>query len=244
MQDYKNENVWLMHGDCLERMKEIPDGSVDAVICDPPYEKTIQKWDKHIDFKKMWRQLDRITKSNSAILIFAKPPFDKLLACSNIENYRYDWIWEKSRATGHYNSSIMPLQAHESICVFYKNQPTYNPQKTTGHKPVNKFYTRTSGGCYGHGEKITSGGGSTERFPRSVLKYKPVHNKNRLHSNQKPVDLVEFFVKTYTNEGETVLDFTMGSGTTGVAAANTGRRFIGIELDDKYYQIAKERILG
>ena len=151
-------------------------------------------------FQKLWKQYQRIVKDNGAIVLFAKPPFDKILAHSNIDNYRYDWVWEKTRATGHLNARRMPMQAHENVCVFYAKQPLYIPQMSTGHKPMNNYYSSHLGECYGK-SSVMAGGGSTERFPRSVLKYPPVPNKDRLHPNQKPVALLEFFIKTYTKEG-------------------------------------------
>ncbi|UTZ35030.1 site-specific DNA-methyltransferase (plasmid) [Vibrio campbellii] len=232
----------LLQGDCLELMASIPDHSVDMVLADLPFGTTKQEWDKIIDMPLLWSQYQRIVKPNGAIVLFAKPPFDKVLACSNLHDYRYDWIWEKSRATGHLNSSRMPLQAHENICVFYHRQPLYNPQKTTGHKPVNAFYTRKSGACYGDADSVTSGGGSTERHPRSILRYPPVPNKGRLHANQKPVELLENLILTYTNEGDVVLDNTMGSGSTGEACFNTNREFIGIEKTPAIYEKAQRRL--
>lgn len=232
----------LLHGDCLELMHEIPDGSVDMVLADLPFGTTRQTWDKVIDMPALWNQYRRITKPSAAILLFAKPPFDKVLACSNLPMYRYDWIWEKTRATGHLNANRMPLQAHECICVFYRQQPEYNPQKTTGHAPVNAFYTRHSGACYGGAETTRSGGGNTDRYPRSVLRYAPVPNHERIHSNQKPVDLLKEMIQTYSSPGQTVLDNTMGGGSTLVACLETGRNGIGIEKDREIYEQALNRL--
>lgn len=242
--DIKTENLWLMQGDCLERMKEIPDGSVDMVLTDPPYGTTACKWDSIIPLEPMWVQLKRIIKHNGAIVMTAQTPFDKVLGASNLPMLKYEWIWEKTAATGHLNAKKAPMKAHENILVFYKSQPTYNPQKTFGHKPVNSYTKRNGDGeCYGETVEV-SGGGNTDRYPRSIQVFQSDKQKLRLHPTQKPVALMEYLIKTYTNEGETVLDFTMGSGTTGVACVNLNRSFIGIELDESYFNIAKNRILG
>jgi len=229
-------------GDCLELMPGIPDGSVDMILADLPFGTTRQKWDTVIDMDRLWREYKRVTKPNAAIVLFAKPPFDKVLACSNLPMYRYDWIWEKSRATGHLNASRMPLQAHENICVFYRQQPEYHPQKSEGHKPVNAFYTRHSGACYGGAEQLKAGGGNTDRHPRSVLRYAPVPTRERLHPNQKPVELLQHLIQTYTSAGQTVLDNTMGAGSTLVACMATGRRCIGMESDPDIYATAAARV--
>ena len=232
----------LMQGDCLERMKEIPSGSVDMVLTDPPYGTTACKWDSIIPLEPMWEQLKRIIKPNGAIVMTAQTPFDKVLGVSNLRMLKYEWIWEKTQPTGFLNAKRMPMKAHENILVFYNKPPTYNPQKTKGHKPVNSYTKSTGDGeCYGK-TKIMSGGGSTERYPRSVQLLPSDKQKTALHPTQKPVALMEYLIKTYTNEGETVLDFTMGSGSTGVAAKNLNRDFIGIEMDETYFNIAKERI--
>lgn len=232
----------LMLGDCLERMKEIPDGSVDMILTDPPYGTTACKWDSIIPLEPMWDQLTRVIKPDGAITLMAQTPFDKVLGSSNIYMLKYEWIWEKTAATGHLNAKKMPMKAHENILVFYKKLPTYNPQKTTGHSPVNHYTKRNGDGeCYGKTVE-TSGGGATDRFPRSVLLHPSDKQTCRLHPTQKPVALMEYLIKTYTDENETVLDFTMGSGTTGVACKNLNRNFIGIEMDEGYFNIAQDRI--
>ena len=232
-----------MHlGDCLELMQEIPSGSIDLVFADLPFGTTRQKWDTVIDMPKLWKEYKRVIKPNAAVVLFAKPPFDKVLACSNLSMYRYDWIWEKTRATGHLNANRMPLQAHENICVFYKKLPEYHPQKTEGHKPTNAYYTRHSGECYGGADKQQSGGGNTDRHPRSVLKYAPVSNRDRLHPNQKPIELLQNLIRTYTSEGQTVLDNTMGAGSTLKACQEIGRHCIGIESDENTYETARMRL--
>ena len=239
-----NDVIKLMLGDCLERMKEIESGSVDMILTDPPYGTTACKWDSVIDLPLMWEQLKRVIKPNGAIALMAQTPFDKVLGCSNLNMLKYEWVWEKTAATGHLNAKKMPMKAHENILIFYSKLPTYNPQKTTGHKPVNSYTKRNGDGeCYGSTIEV-SGGGAVDRYPRSLQVFKSDKQKNKLHPTQKPVALMEYLIKTYTNEGDTVLDFTMGSGTTGVAAKNFDRKFIGIEMDEGYFDIAKTRING
>ena len=237
----------LYVGDCLEVMdKFIEKGIVvDAIICDPPFGTTQNKWDSVIPLDKMWDKLNKLIKPNGAIVLFAQTPFDKILGASNISKLKYEWIWEKTQATGHLNAKKMPMKAHENILVFYKKLPIYNPQKTQGHKPMNSGVRRSSlkNENYNEINKIDLPfGGDTDRFPRSVVRFKSDKQKEYLHPTQKPVALMEYLIKTYTNENELVLDFTMGSGTTGVACKNTNRSFIGIEMDDKYFEIAKKRI--
>jgi len=245
--DFKNDSIWLMNGDCLERMKEIPDGSVNMVLADPPYGTTACKWDSVIPLEPMWEQLKRVIKPNGAIVMTASQPFTTSLIASNIVMFKYCWVWEKNKATGHLNAKRRPLVAHEDVCVFYTKQPTYNPQGLVEkEKPTISRGNRgrkgngSSGDCYGYAGKDTLQ--THTGYPRSVHK-ESVDFKAAHHPTQKPVALMEYLIKTYTDEGETVLDFTMGSGTTGVACVNTGRNFIGIELDDDYYNIAKGRIL-
>ena len=233
----------LLFGDCLERMKEIPDGSVDLVLTDLPYQTTQNSWDSMIDLEEMWVQLNRICKPNTAKLMFAQTPFDKILGCSNLKELKYEWIWEKTTATGHLNAKKMPMKAHENILVFYKSLPAYNPQKTTGHKPANSYTKHQDDGSnYGETKVGISGGGQTDRYPRSVQVFKTDKQKVSLHPTQKPVALLEYLIKTYTQEGETVLDFTFGSGSTGIACLNTNRKFLGIEMDANYYDIACNRL--
>ena len=243
--DYKDENTWLMIGDCLERMKEIRDGSIDMILCDLPYGTTQNNWDSVIELDRVWVEYWRIVKPNAAIVLTAQTPFDKVLGVSQLRYLKYEWIWEKTTATGHLNAKKMPMKAHENVLVFYKNLPAYNPQKTTGHKPANSYTKHQDDGTnYGKTKSGISGGGQTDRFPRSVQLFQTDKQKSALHPTQKPVALMEYLIKTYTNEGETVLDNCMGSGTTGVACKNAGRNFIGIEMDEGYFNIAKERILG
>lgn len=234
----------LYHGDCLEEMKKLNCGVADLIICDLPYNTTNCNWDCPIDLVELWDRYDCVAKGDkTAILLFAQVPFNIILGQSNLKDLRYEWIWEKTTATGHLNANRMPMKAHENIMVFYGSLPTYNPQKTTGHAPVNSYTKHQDDGeIYGKTQSGLSGGGSTERYPRDVLVFPTDKQKTALHPTQKPVKLLEYLINTYSNEGDTVLDNTMGSGTTGVAAANTGRRFIGIEKDEKYFKISEERI--
>lgn len=235
-------SIELYHGDCLELMKSIPDGSVDMVLCDPPYGTTQNKWDSVIPFEPLWEQYRRVIKDNGAIVLFGQEPFSSKLRISNLDMYRYDLIWEKTKAGGFLNARRMPLQAHECISVFYKKLPTYNPQVGEGKPFIKKAVTNGDGKSYGKFERIgTISVNEGTRFPRSVLKFSN-DNHSSLHPTQKPVALLEYLVKTYTQENEIVLDNAMGSGSTGVACINTNRNFIGIEKDDKYFEIAKKRI--
>ncbi len=234
----KNE---LWQGDCLELMKNIPDGSVDMIMTDPPYGTTACKWDSVIPLESMWRQLKRIIKPNGAIVIMASQPFTSVLITTNISMFKYCWIWVKNTSTAFQSAKYRPLQKHEDIVVFGKGKIVYYPQKTKGHKPTNSAKSCKQAGIY-HGDATWEyKGGSTERFPVTVQQF---NIERGLHPTQKPVALIEYFIKTYTKHHETVLDFTMGSGTTGVACWNLFRHFIGIELDQTYFDIAKKRIEG
>lgn len=234
----------LMQGDCLELMKTIPDGSVDLILTDPPYGTTACKWDSIIPFEPMWEQLKRIIKPNGAIVLFGSEPFSSMLRVSNLKMFKYDWIWEKPKGTGHLNAKKQPMRYTENIHVFYGGQCLYYPQKTNGHKPSNVNGKRgKETDVYGNFKHIIRGG-QTDRYPKNILKFNNVNSAHGIvHPTQKPVSLLEYLIKTYTQENETVLDFTMGSGSTGVACVNTNRNFIGIELDEKYFEIAQSRIL-
>ena len=239
------KDIELWQGDCLELMDNIPDKSVDAIITDLPYQQTQRnKWDVMIPFEPLWKQYKRVIKDNGAIILFANGMFTAELMMSNKSMWKYNLIWEKTQPTGFLNAKRMPLRNHEDICVFYKKLPTYNPQMTTGHKrKVSKAEHKVN--CKNttdYGEYGLTTYDSTERYPKSVWKFAKDIQKSALHPTQKPVALVEELIKTYTNQGETVLDSCMGSGTTGVAAKNLGRRFIGIELDKGYFEIAKNRL--
>ena len=232
--------------DCIgeQGMCLIPDKSVDLILCDLPYGTTRNKWDSIIPLDKLWEQYERVIKNNGAIVLFAQTPFDKVLGVSNLKLLRYEWIWEKTSATGHLNAKKMPMKAHENILIFYRNLPTYNPQKTYGHeRKVSKAEHKVN--CVmtsNYNEHGLTSYDSTERYPRSVLLFPTDKQKEALHPTQKPVDLFEYLIKTYTNEGETVLDNCIGSGTTAIACINTNRYFIGMELDANYYEIANKRI--
>jgi site-specific DNA-methyltransferase (adenine-specific) len=234
--------IKLLHGDCLELMKDIPNGSIDAIITDPPYGTTACKWDSVIPFEPMWSELKRIIKPNGAIVLFGSQPFTSALIMSNSKMFKYEWIWHKSHPTGFASSKKRTMKYHENILIFYKKQPTYIPQMTKGkpnHWNVNKA-GKVKNTQPALNEVININ--KDNKFPNSVLYFSSPNRNGILHPTQKPVELIEYFIKTYTNENETVLDFTMGSGTTGVACKNLNRNFIGIELDEGYFNIAKERI--
>tara|TARA_R100001594_G_scaffold92240_2_gene126548 strand:- start:196 stop:939 length:744 start_codon:yes stop_codon:yes gene_type:complete len=235
----------LYNGDCLEVMKSIQDKSIDAIITDPPYGTTACKWDSVIPFDLMWEQLNRIIKDNGAIVLFGSEPFSSALRMSNIKNYKYDWKWLKSRTTGFQMARKRPMKDYEDILVFYKKQPTYyNTKLKELDKPIKSWRKNGKGGSILNEVKTKKDRVQKfTNFNRQTLKFNNEHNvgKNK-HPTQKPLALMEYLIKTYTNELETVLDFTMGSGTTGVACLNTNRDFIGIELDKEYFKIAQERI--
>jgi len=238
------DNMMLGHGDCLNLMSDIPDGSIDMCLTDPPYGTTACKWDSVIPFEPMWEQLKRIVKPNGAICLFGSEPFSSHLRLSNLKMYKYDWMLEKNRATGFLNAKKMPLYKYE-ICSVFGGKIKYYPQlrkiKPTMFKLNN---TGSKSDCYGEIKNIIKPlyGMRDFKYPDNKIIFNQVL-KNRLHSTQKPVALLEYLIKTYTLENETILDFTMGSGSTGVAAKNLNRKFIGIERDDKYFEIARKRIL-
>lgn len=234
----------LRCGDCLEFMKDIPSGSVDLILTDTPYGTTNCRWDTIIPFEPMWEQLKRIIKPNGAICLFGSEPFSSALRMSNIKDFKYDWYWQKTTPTGFLNAKKQPLRNIETISVFYSKQPTYNPQKTYGHKRKVSLakHKQNCKKAEEYNDYGLASYDSTERYPTQILQFKTDRQKSALHPTQKPVTLLEYLIKTYTNEGETVMDNCMGSGSTGVACVNTGRNFVGIELDDGYFQIAKERI--
>ena len=230
----------LIKGECIEVMKTIQDNSIDAIITDPPYGTTACKWDSVIPFEPMWEQLNRIIKPNGAIVLFGSEPFSSALRMSNIKNYKYDWIWNKKKAGNFRAVKSMPLMDYEKISVFNHSRENYNPQMTIGKE-------RKKGGYYSKHEQALNSGTKAKvnnlYYPKGIIEFSKANNKDsKLHPTQKPIALMEYLIKTYTNEGETVLDFTMGSGSTGVAAKNTNRNFIGIELDDNYFNIATNRI--
>lgn len=231
--------------DCIEGMRMIPDGSVDMILCDLPYGTTQNKWDSIIALEPLWMQYERIIKDNGAIILTAQTPFDKVLGASKLQLLRYEWIWDKALPTGHLNAKRMPMKLHENILVFYKSLPTYNPQKTTGHKRkvARTVYTKTGDGdsCYGREERDTLYD-SDERYPTSIQRFSNAHQSGKLHPTQKPVDLFRYLIRTYTNPGEVVLDNCMGSGTTAVAATLECRNWIGFETEREYVEIANKRL--
>lgn len=236
------DRIRLLHGNCLDLMQSLPDHSIDCILTDPPYGTTACPWDSVISFDDMWKQLKRLIKPNGAICLFGTEPFASTLRLSNIKWYKYDWTYVKAQAQNFLNAKKQPLRNSECISVFYRKQCTYNPQMTEG-KPYSITSSKQSKSVSAD-ENVTKGGYTTvntgERYPLTVMqRYNP---ETGLHPTQKPVPLMEYLIKTYTDPDETVLDFTMGSGSTGVACVNTDRKFIGIELDDEYYMRAVQRI--
>jgi len=236
----------IYHGDCLELMPEIVSGSIDMILCDLPYGTTQCKWDTIIPFDKLWEQYERIIKPNGAIVLTASNPFTAALIMSNPKLFRYEWIWEKQKATRFLDCKKRPLQAHENIAVFYKKHPTYNPQKVQG-KPFDKGYRRTNADktqaeIYGtfKGARIVNESGM--RFPRTVLKFNTAEGDGKFHPTQKPVALFEYMIRTYTNEGDLVLDNCVGGGTTPVACENTNRKWIAMEKKQEYFDTSTKRI--
>lgn len=227
----------LYRGDCLEVMADIADQSVDMILCDLPYGTTQNKWDSVIDLNVLWTFYKRVCRG--VFVLTAQAPFDKVLGASNIGMLRYEWIWEKPKATGHLNAKRAPMKAHENILVFYDKMVVYNPQKTAG-EPYKGRGGASKNDNYGGFDAVREGSDDGSRYPRSVLRFK--HETKPQHPTAKPVALMEYLVQTYTNEGDVVMDNCMGSGTTGVACANTGRNFIGIEREKEYYHIARKRI--
>lgn len=223
-------------------MKELESGSIDMVLADPPYGTTACKWDSVIPFEPMWKQLKRITKKNGAIVMTASQPFTSALVMSNPAMFKYCWVWDKRVASNSQLAKNQPLKIHEDVCVFANGKLAYNPQGLVDCEIIRSNANRSKGvGHVGSERKRETFVQKKTGYPKSIQNFKP-NNINKLHPTQKPVALMEYLIKTYTNEGETVLDFTMGSGTTGVAAKNLNRKFIGIELDETYFKIAQERI--
>lgn len=238
-----NNKIKLYYGDCLDVMDNIPDKSIDAIITDLPYGSTQCRWDTIIPFEPLWKQYNRVIKDNGAIVLFGTEPFSSHLRLSNLKNYKYDWIWDKVKGTGFLNAKKQPMRNHELISVFYKKQCTYNPQKTYGHK-MKKSYRSKDLQTEVYGEmKNDYTYESTERYPRSVQVFSTDTQNSSLHPTQKPVALIEYLIKTYTNEGEIILDSCAGSMTTGIAAIRTGRKCICIESDEEIFNIGKNRIM-
>ena len=234
-----SNEIDLRCGDCLELMKDIPDGSVDMILCDLPYGTTACKWDTVIPFEPLWEQYSRIIKDNGAIVLFGSEPFSTELRHSNLKMFRYDWIWEKEQGANFMLCKYQPYKVHEIISVFSRSRHIYHPQMTEGKPYISG--KGTSGDITRNVVKIQTKNNGT-RYPRSVQRFNTDKSKGSFHPTQKPVSLLEYLVKTYTNEGDLVLDNCMGSGSTGVACMNAGRRFIGFELDKQYFEIAVQRI--
>lgn len=232
----------LLIGDCLELMGNIPDKSIDMILCDLPYGITAPEWDSVLDMNILWKHYERIRKNNCPIVLFSSQPFTTKLINSNMNNFKYCWYWEKNQGTNFFHAKRMPIRKIEEICIFYNGK--YNPQMSEGHIPTNSSVGSSDGKTYHGSNKRNYKGGSTIRYPTNILKYKSVNNYERLHSAEKPVDLLEYLIRTYTNEGELILDNCMGSGSTGIAARNTGRNFIGMEMNKEYYDIAMKRLSG
>ena len=230
----------LRLGDSIEQMKLIDDKSIDFILCDLPYGMTAPRWDKIINSVELWKQYNRIIKKDGTIALFASQPFTTKLISSNEKDYRYSWYWLKNQGTNFFHAKRMPIRKIEEICIFKKGK--YYPQITDGHVPTNSAKGCSNGKTY-HGTNTRNyDGGQTTRFPTNILEFKCVDNYSRLHSSEKPVDLLEYLIKTYTDEGDIVLDNTMGSGSTGEASINTNRKFIGIESDKDIFDIAFNRL--
>ena len=231
----------LINGDCLEEMKQIEDKSIDMILCDLPYGTTACKWDTIIPFEPLWEQYNRVLADDGTIALFGSQPFTTKLIESNEKDFRYCWYWIKNQGTNFFHAKRMPIRKVEEICIFHKG--IYNPQITDGHIPTNSAKGCSNGNIYHGDKKRDYEGGKTTRYPTNILEFKCVDNYSRKHPSEKPIELLEYFIKTYTNEGDTVLDSCMGSGSTAIACLNTNRNFIGIELDENYFNIAKERIM-
>lgn len=233
-----NDDIKLYNGDCMKLLQNVPDESVDMILCDLPYGTTDCDWDIPLPLNKLWREYKRVMKDSGAAVLFSQLPFAVDLINANRKWFRYEWIWDKRNAVGFLNANKMPLKQHENVLVFYKHLPTYNPQFTEG-KPYVRGRNHDSNvyGSYAPTKTISDG----RRFPNDLLSISNNRSKSQ-HPTQKPVPLCEYLIKTYTNEGEVVLDNCMGSGSTGVACVNTGRRFIGMELNKEFYETAAERI--
>ena len=233
----ENNGFALYNGDCLELMTNIPDGSVDLVLCDLPYGTTANKWDAIIPFDKLWESYHRVAKANAPFLLFRSEPFSTLMRNSNMKEYRYDWIWHKSNSVGFLNAGGRPMKIFEIVSVFYGQKPVYNPQGLVYNPKMQK-----RGGIEGNYSNPPTNEYESKysNYPVDVLYFD--YDRDRYHPTQKPVALLEYLIRTYTNDGGTVLDNTMGSGSTGVACANTGRGFIGIEKDPGYFAVAEKKI--
>ena len=241
-----NNDVEIYLGDCLNVMYDISDMSIDMILCDLPYGVTSNKKDITLPFDKLWEHYERIIKDNGAIALFGQGIFYADLVCSNRKLYKYDLIWDKQLVSGFLNAKRMPLRQHEQIAIFYKKPPIYNPQYTVGqpsHSKGNIFKEKENiNNNYGYYTPIDADYETTRKYPTSIISVQKPHPSKAIHPTQKPVEILEWLIKTYTNENDLVLDNCMGSGSTGVACINTNRRFIGIEKEEKYFNIAKERL--
>lgn len=235
--------ITLFLGDCLEKLKNIPSKSVQLVLCDPPYGTTALKWDSVIPLEPLWKELDRVLTPTGVVALTCSQPFTSALISSNMKHFKYTWVWEKNMATNFLHAKRQPLRNTEDIVVFYRKSGSYYPIKTTGHKPTQSAKGKSVGKLW-HGTNVrNSDGGATDRHPLTIIKgINIVDPKKRVHPTQKPVALMEYLIKTYTLEGEVVLDFAMGSGTSGIAAKNLNRIFIGIERDPQIFKTAEYRI--
>ena len=231
----------LLQGDCLELMSTIQSGSVDMVMCDLPYGTTACKWDSVIPFEPLWAAYRRVCKPNAAIVLTASQPFTSVLVCSNLAGYKHRWVWDKVKPGSGFRAKYEPLRSVEDVVVFCDGRPTYSPQKVP-KKPRAEKKNDSNGEAFGGRRVERFHDNRGEGFPKEIITISNADQTGRVHPTQKPVALMEYLIRTYTNEGETVLDNTMGSGTTGVACGNSGRRFIGIERDETYFQIASDRI--
>lgn len=232
----------IILGDCLEVMKEIPDDSIDMVLCDLPYGTTQCKWDTIIPLDELWKQYNRVCKQRAPIILTAAQPFTSALIMSNPKFFKYNWIWEKSKATGYLNAKKMPMRAHEDVCVFYRKPPVYNPQMVQGN-PYNKGSAHRPTDVYGRQRETLVKNDTGLRYPRTVQYFKTSESEGKVyHPTQKPLALFEYLIKTYSNEGDLILDNCIGSGTTALACLATKRKYIGIEKEEKYFNITNERI--
>lgn len=232
----------VLQGDCIEVMKELPDNSIDMILCDLPYGTTQCKWDTIIPFESLWKEYRRVAKDNAAIVLTAAQPFTSVLVSSNLKEFKYTWVWEKSKATGYLNAKKMPMRAHEDVCVFYKKPPIYNPQmwKST---PYNKGSAHRPTEVYGKQKEVLVKNDTGLRYPRTVQYFKTAESEGKVyHPTQKPVSLFEYLIKTYSVEGDVILDSCLGAGTTALAAMSCNRNFVGIELDQDYVDISNQRI--
>lgn len=237
-------NIDIKLGDCISLMKDMPKDSIDLILSDLPYGTTRNKWDTIIPMNDMWEEFWRIAKPNTPVVLTSAQPFTTKLISSQMNHFKYELIWSKNKATGFLNAKKQPLRSHENILIFYKKPPVYNPQKTTGHKPSNQATRRNNSDNYGKAGEALYAGGNTSRYPTSVIDIPVINNddSDKFHPTQKPVALFEWLINTYSNPNDIVLDCCFGSGTAAIACHNTGRNFVGMENDEKYFNLAKERI--